>query len=60
MEFELNIESDNAGMTEDTDVAVADILEDVALRVREGFTSGRALDVNGNLVGSWKLVTGSL
>ena len=55
MNFTLNISSDNEGMTESTDLAVSDILDEVARKVRDGFTSGRINDVNGNLVGSWSL-----
>lgn len=35
--------------------AVADTVEELAGKIREGFTSGPVMDANGNTVGSWSL-----
>lgn len=35
--------------------AVADTVEELAGKIREGFTSGPVMDANGNTVGSWFL-----
>ena len=53
-EFSLTIDVGNAAMS-DTD-ALADALEDVSKRVMRGDTEGRIKDLNGNTVGSFRLV----
>ena len=35
--------------------AVADTIEELAGKIREGYTSGPVMDVNGNTVGRWSL-----
>jgi hypothetical protein len=50
--FDLNIEMGDDAMQTGDDVA--DALEFVATRLREGYTSGLIVDVNGNRVGVYK------
>lgn len=35
--------------------AVADTVEELAGKIREGYTSGPVMDANGNTVGRWSL-----
>lgn len=51
--FRLALELGNDAMREPEHVA--DALEQVAERLREGATSGRVRDENGNTVGRWEL-----
>jgi hypothetical protein len=50
--FTVHIRTDNAAF-EDAPGEVARILQVVAERVRDGQTSGRVLDINGNSVGGF-------
>ena len=45
----------NAAFEESVSQEVADILESIADRVRNGATSGKCMDSWGNSVGSWEL-----
>lgn len=49
--FELTLEVGNSEMR--TPEAVADALEEVARKLRDGYASSSILDVNGNSVGGW-------
>ena len=51
-EFSLNIELGNDSMEEGEDVAQA--LEQVTRRVRQGYLSGSVVDANDNNVGEWQ------
>lgn len=60
MSFKFEIDTDNAAFDdEDGDLAgeTARILRDVAAKVEDGRTSGRAVDFNGNIVGYWRFTS---
>lgn len=54
--FEMRIELGNAAMQ--TPPELADAIEGVAERVRDGVVEGKIRDLNGNTVGSWILPEG--
>ena len=55
MKFTLKIDSNNEAMVDLPDLAVADMLVDVARKLRAGSDVGVLRDVNGQPVGNWKL-----
>ena len=52
MEFNLMIEMDNYAMDA---TEVARILVNIAASVSNGYTDGKARDINGNTVGKWAI-----
>lgn len=57
MRFVLKIDNyDNAAMADASTEETARILEDVARKVHEGYTSGSVRDSNGNSVGSFEFI----
>jgi hypothetical protein len=56
MAFTLTITTDGAAFVDSgTEQEVARILQDVAEKLRNGYTEGSPKDYNGNTVGSWSL-----
>ena len=55
MAFTLSITTDNAAFVDDAGDEVARILQEVAEKLRHGYTEGSTRDYNGNTVGSWSL-----
>ncbi len=54
--FTLTFKTDNAAFNRDyPQDECARIIEDVVKQLRNGFSSGPCLDVNGNTVGRWHL-----
>jgi hypothetical protein len=56
MSFTLTITTDGAAFADSgTEQEVARILQEVAEKLRNGYTGGPTKDYNGNTVGSWSL-----
>lgn len=58
MKFKLAIDSNNEAMVDNSEYAVADLLEETARKLRDGYDHGVLRDgSNGGPVGMWKLTT---
>ena len=55
MGFRLEFSTDNAAFADDARGEVARVLRDIAARIERGATDGLARDINGNMVGGWRL-----
>jgi hypothetical protein len=55
MRLTVNIDTDMAAFSSDPDAAI-DLIDDVANAIRDGQTSGKLDDYNGNYAGEWKVV----
>ena len=53
--FKLKIKTDNEAFTEDKKTEIIRILKDAILKLEQGNERGILLDVNGNLVGEFRL-----
>ena len=55
MDFKLVVNMDNAAFDRGDGRELARILREIANKVQDGKTDGRAMDVNGNKVGEWEV-----
>jgi hypothetical protein len=53
--FKLKIKTDNEAFTDDKKAEIIRILKDAILKLEQGNERGILLDVNGNLVGEFRL-----
>lgn len=54
MKFQLSIKTDNAAFAAgNRNAETARILAEIAKKINEGNSSGKARDLNGNTVGAW-------
>jgi hypothetical protein len=53
--FAIKIDTDNDAFSPASGFEVARILEEIAGKLKNGETSGKCVDVNGNSVGGWTL-----
>jgi hypothetical protein len=51
--FTLEFNTDNAAFEDDANSEPARILQEVYLKVADGYAYGPCIDVNGNTVGRW-------
>lgn len=51
----LKVKTDNAAFEQDRDAELARILEVAARKIEHGNTEGKLYDINGNVVGSFKI-----
>jgi hypothetical protein len=54
MKFKIEFDCDNDAFVVNPEAEVADLLENVAYRVKQGETYGKVFDTNGNSVGNWE------
>jgi hypothetical protein len=55
--FKLEIATTGAAFDETPHLEVAEILDHVAERLRDCYSSGPLRDANGNMIGSWELTS---
>ena len=51
--FELSFSTSNAIFEAGPEYEIVRILDDISNKVRDGYTSGNIVDLNGNSIGKW-------
>jgi hypothetical protein len=57
MKFKAYIKMDNAAFDEMPEYELSRILENIALSIKDGSTYNTCMDINGNRVGEWEIIT---